>query len=492
MKANDVDWAAFLTRQVADLGRIVGVWRVALPPLEKVAHKLFVNRGDPIKVGPRRQREDKFYIAANVVRAALTAYDRGSPAVRDRMVRLFLRQFLTPAERNSSVRMFAEQHGEEPPGFVTISPEGKCNLSCKDCYAASVPKGLPSLSVEIVERVLREKYERWGSWFTVVSGGEPFIWRDDGVDIIEMARRHPEQYFLVYSNGTLIDKKTARRLAEVGNMTIAISVEGFERETDQRRGKGTYKRILAAFANLRDAGVPFGISVTATPENAELLISEEMVSFYFDEQGALYQWLFQYMPIGRGVDVGRQVSPKMRRRMWDREQEIVRKERRFFADFWNSGTFSSGCIAGGRPGGYLYIDWNGNIYPCAFVPFWKDNLHKLFSQGKTLTDALFSDLFTGVRQWQRSYSYMCPPDCRGNEIRPCIMRDHHRVAHDLVVDTAAKAGYPSAALCLRDREYYEAMNRYDDELAKLLDPVWEKEYLERKEQITGTACHHRW
>ncbi|MCK4303535.1 MAG: radical SAM protein [Candidatus Eisenbacteria sp.] len=475
MRITQANLATFLATQAANLSSIAKIWRVALPPLEKIAYKLMVDRGDPVMWGPRHEREDKFHIASNLVRAVLKAYDRGSPAVRERLLNLFLRQFLT-IDVNESAKAFETEHGLGPPGFFTISPGGECNLRCRDCYAASVPKGLPSLSAELVERVLREKYEKWGSWFTVISGGEPFVWRDGSVDIVEIAKRHPQQYFLVYTNGTLIDKGTAQRLAEVGNMTMAISVEGFEEQTDARRGKGTYRRILAAFEHLRDAGVPFGISVTATPENAELLISKQMIDFYFDQQGALYQWLFQYMPIGRGVDVARQVPPDMRRRMWFREQEIVRKERRFFADFWNSGTFSSGCIAGGRTGGYLYIDWNGNIYPCVFVPFWKDNIHDLFAQGKSLTDALFSDLFAGVRQWQRSYNYLCAPHCRGNEIRPCIIRDHHRTAHDLFVKTRAKPGYPSAALCLRDPEYRQAMIRYDDELARLLDPIWEKHY----------------
>ena len=208
-----------------------------------------------------------------------------------------------------------------------------------------------------------------------------------------------------------------------------------------------------------------------------------MIKFYFDEQGAVYEWLFQYMPIGRGVEVDHQVSPELRTKMWSREQEIVRKERLFFADFWNGGTFSSGCIAGGRTeGGYLYIDWNGNIYPCVFVPFWKDNVHDLKKQGKTLTDALFSDLFKGVRDWQLSYNFMCKPDVRGNEIRPCFIRDHHKEAHDLFIKTGAKPGYPSAAICLHDQDYYNKMIQYDEKLAELLDPIWEEQYLEFDEK----------
>ena len=483
MKTSTMKSTEFIAKQFANLSSITKAWKVMLPPLEKVAYKHFVDKGDPIGLGPRQEREDKFYIASNIVRAAFKAYDNGSPAVRDCMTKLFLREFLTKSKkRKEKMEKFNEEYGKMPPAFLTISPGGNCNLRCKDCYAASVTKGLPSLSFEDVERILNEKYDKWGSWFTVISGGEPFLWRDGDMDIIEVARRHPEQYFLIYTNGTLIDKEKAKRLAEVGNITTAISVEGFEKETDERRGKGTYKKILTAFENLRNAGVPFGISVTATPQNAELLISKEMIKFYFKEQGALYEWLFQYMPIGRGVEVDRQVSPELRTKMWAREQEIVRKDRLFFADFWNGGTFSSGCIAGARSGGYLYIDWNGNIYPCVFVPFWKDNIHDLKKKGKTLTDALFSDLFKGVRDWQLSYNYMRPPHSRGNEIRPCFIRDHHKEAHDLFIKTGAKPAYPSAELSLKDQNYYNKMVQYDGKLAKLLDPIWEEKYLESGEK----------
>ncbi len=477
LKRNENSLGNFLVKHLANLASITKAWKIALPPLEKIAYRMVVTNGDPATAGSRHIREDKFNIGANIIRAAFKAYDKGSPNVRDRMTNLFLKNLLSDSnEVKEKKKKFEDKYGTKPPSFITISPGGTCNLRCKDCYAASVPKGLPSLSFKVVDRILKEKYDEWGSWFTVVSGGEPFFWKDGDMDIIDVAKLHQEQYFLVYTNGTLIDEEKAERLAEVGNITVAISVEGFEKETDERRGKGVYKKILAAFENLRNAGVPFGISTTATPENAELIISKEMIDFYFKGQGVLYQWLFQYMPIGRGADVGHQVSPEVRTKMWVREQEIVNKERLPLVDFWNGGTFSQGCIAGGRSGGYLYIDWYGNIYPCVFVPFWKDNIHKLISEEKTLSDALFSDLFEGIRDWQSSYSFKCPPDTAGNEIRPCFIRDHHKVAHDLFVKTDAKPGYPSAAISLQDKDYYKEMIQYDKKLAKLLDPIWEEHY----------------
>ena len=49
---------------------------------------------------------------------------------------------------------------------------------------------------------------------------------------------------------------------------------------------------------LRQAGVPYGVSLTATRHNAEEILSEEFFDFLFEEHGALYGWIFHYMPIG--------------------------------------------------------------------------------------------------------------------------------------------------------------------------------------------------
>ncbi|MDZ7836559.1 MAG: radical SAM protein [Actinomycetota bacterium] len=51
-------------------------------------------------------------------------------------------------------------------------------------------------------------------------------------------KRIHDSFFQIYTNGQLIDKKVAAKLAELGNALPCISVEGFEKETDERRGKG--------------------------------------------------------------------------------------------------------------------------------------------------------------------------------------------------------------------------------------------------------------
>ncbi len=106
---------------------------------------------------------------------------------------------------------------------------------------------------------------------------------------------------------------------------------------------------------LRKAGVFFGISLTATRHNVEEILSEEFIDYFFEQQGAFYGWIFQYMPIGRSFTLDLMPTPEQRLWMWKRSWEIVKKRKIFLADFWNHGTLSNGCIAGGRArGGVRY------------------------------------------------------------------------------------------------------------------------------------------
>lgn len=49
--------------------------------------------------------------------------------------------------------------------------------------------------------------------------------------------------FLVFTHGGLIDEKMVEKLTEVGNVMPSFSLEGYEKETDERRGAGHFKRL---------------------------------------------------------------------------------------------------------------------------------------------------------------------------------------------------------------------------------------------------------
>ena len=155
---------------------------------------------------------------------------------------------------NPKRKEFRSRYGFDPPFLMVLSPTMRCNLNCYGCYAGQYPKG-EELETEVIHRVLREGKEM-GIYFVTISGGEPFI-RPDLLDIFET---HGDMFFQVYTNGTLIDESLAKRLSRLGNVLPAISVEGWEEETDVRRGpRGAGIQYLGKacaeqIGNYREAG----------------------------------------------------------------------------------------------------------------------------------------------------------------------------------------------------------------------------------------------
>ncbi len=382
---------------------------------------------------------------------------------------------------------FEQRFNTIPPSLLTISPGKACNLRCIGCYADSGP-AKEKLPWETFNRIVWEAHRLWGTRFFVLSGGEPLVYKDQGKGVLELAEEHRDCFFLMFTNGTLIDDAVAARLGELGNLTPAISIEGLQESTDSRRGEGVFESIVAAMGRLRRARVPFGISMTATRHNADELLSDEVLDFYFERMGAMYGWLFHYMPIGRAITLELMPTPEQRLQMMRRMWEVVGTKHYFLADFWNSGILSDGCISAGGRGGYLYIDWNGAVSPCVFVPYAPVNIHDIFRQGKTLNDVWAEPFFTAIRQWQDRYNpgLGAPqPHPNGNLLRPCPIRDHHAEFQKILMEHEPDPTDDNARAALLDPDYHAGLEQFGHELAELTDPVWEADYLGHDPQAAG-------
>ncbi|MCL5671771.1 MAG: radical SAM protein [Acidobacteria bacterium] len=381
-------------------------------------------------------------------------------------------------ESKYAAASFAVRHGgQKPPGLMVISPTRTCNLRCTGCYASAGPSG-ERMDWDVFHRIITEAKRLWGMRFFVISGGEPFTYRSHRKGLLDMVKEHADCFFLCYTNGTLIDERLAGRIADTGNLTPAISVEGFERLTDNRRGPGVFAKVLAAMDHLRNAGVPFGVSLTATRENAEEILSDAFIDFFFEEQQAVYGWLFHYMPIGKAYTLDLLVTPQQRLWMWRRTWQLIRERKIMLADLWNCGTTSEGCIAACAPVGYFYIDWNGKIMPCVFVPYAAGNIHDIYRRGGTLDDAYELPYFQGIRQWQRDYGLGKErPEEHGNWLLPCSIRDHYAIGRKLIDTYHPEPEDAAAAEAMQDEKYYDGMVRYGRELQELFDPIWKEEYL---------------
>jgi MoaA/NifB/PqqE/SkfB family radical SAM enzyme len=381
---------------------------------------------------------------------------------------------LVQGGEQSAIDRFSQEFGMNPPSTLTISPGKTCNLQCTGCYASAGPTA-EKLDWSTFDSIITEAKTLWGVRFLVISGGEPLAYRSEGKGLLDAAEKHPDVLFMFYTNGTLIDEKTAQRIAALGNVTPAISVEGWHERTDERRGVGVFDKILAAMEQLRKAGVFFGISLTATRHNVEEILSEEFIDYFFEQQGAFYGWIFQYMPIGRSFTLDLMPTPEQRLWMWKRSWEIVKKRKIFLADFWNHGTLSNGCIAGGRArgGGYLYIDWNGHVSPCVFVPYSPVNVKEIYAQGGTLNDVWANPFFAAIRGWQESYM-----QSKGNWLAPCLNRDHHTVLSQLIARHEPEPIDESAHAALLDPDYAKGLEHYGEQYENLSESIWHEQYLQ--------------
>ena len=432
---------------------------------------------------PIEMQKEKVRVITNLFETADKRMREGllSPNVARSVIQVLINNLMIPTkESKKKDEEFKKIYGRTPPAFLVIAPSKRCNLHCVGCYASSDSRSAETIPYDTLNRILDEKKELWNSGFTVITGGEPFMYSSEGKNILDVVEEHPDQYFLFYTNGTLITKDIAKRMARLGNVTLAVSVEGFESQTDARRGKGVFKKIIQAFENMRNEGVPFGISTTATRNNAELLVSDEFLDFYFNKQKATYGWLFQYMPIGRKYTLNYVITPEQRLYLFKKEREILWDKKLFYPDFWNSGVLSTGCISSGREGGYLYIDWNGTVTPCAFFPYSTVNIIDVYKNGGNLNDAYNQQFFEAIRKWQDAYGYKRKPDHVGNYIIGCPIRDHYKMVRNIIDKYNAQPEDMSAKEALEDKEYYNGMVEYDMKLKKLLDPYWRDIYLTGK------------
>jgi len=421
-----------------------------------------------------------------MARAVLQSVDRAlrkkivSKRVLGPVMKLWAEALLTPMNRRPAMRQFKQVYECQPPGFITISPGHACNMSCSGCYADS-GQADKKLSWTVVDRLIADAKNSWGIHLVVFSGGEPLLYESEGKDLLDIVEKHPDLLFLMFTNGTLIDRDVAGRMGRLGNLTPALSVEGMRGSTDSRRGDGVFNRVLDAMRYLRTAGVPFGIAVTATATNGEEILSDRFLDFFFEEQGAFYSFYFQYVPIGRNPDFDIMPGPgqrvEFRRRCWD----MVEGKKLFLIDFWNHGTMIGGCISAGREQGYFYIDWDGKVMPCVFVPYAACNINDIYAEGKTLNDIWGLPFFQAIRQWQRDYGYSSPELTKdGDWLRPCPFRDHHAMFQRMIEQFKPEPEDEGADRSSADERYHKKLIDYGEQLEKSYRGIWEKEYVRQQ------------
>ncbi len=143
--------------------------------------------------------------------------------------------------------------------YLLLNITKRCNLKCKHCYLGE--EEAQDLPPDLILRIFDE-FEEMGGLRLIISGGEPLL--------------HPEFWkindflkgrsfrSILNSNGILIDEEAAERFFFD---EVQISLDGMKESHEALRGKGTFKKAIAAIKASIKAGKDVSIATMVHSKN---------------------------------------------------------------------------------------------------------------------------------------------------------------------------------------------------------------------------------
>ncbi len=327
-----------------------------------------------------------------------------SNSIRNIMAKAYKNVLSNPREAKFAYRMqtlfqksekrrakMLEAEGLEVPPFLISSISTTCNLHCKGCYARSngiaedkESEQKKTLSGEQWKKIFTEAAVM-GINFSLMAGGEPLMRKD----ILENIAEVKDMIFPIFTNGTLIGPSYMEFFRKHLNMVPIISIEGTAMGTDERRGRGVFKRAMQSMEMLKEEDLFFGISITVTTENYHYVTSPEFIDTV-RSYGCKILFYVEYVPTEPGTEhlaFGDEHVAEMESLMATRRKEYADI---IFLSFPGDEKALGGCLASGR--GFFHIGPDGSAEPCPFSPFSDSNVAEM-----GVREALKSPLFRKIR-----------------------------------------------------------------------------------------------
>lgn len=286
--------------------------------------------------------------------------------------------------------------------FIQWHLTERCNLRCRHCYqgeGVADELTLPEIKSVVTEvsGMIRDWSETHGIAFSPsfnVTGGEPFL-RKDLFEIIGEIKKQGMDVFLL-TNGTLVSRERAKKLAELRVSGVQVSIEGPREVHDAIRGAGSFAASVAGIGQLVDLGIPVTLNATLSGLNAGRV--EEIIALG-SRLGARRVGFSRLVPHGRGSFLlSRMLTPEqvevLYKKLLSLEPngiEIVTGDpiaaQMKTESKEDAGDIAvSGCAAGVAG---LTIHPNGNVSPCRRMPVFlgsvkRDSLREIWAASPVL------------------------------------------------------------------------------------------------------------
>ena len=304
-------------------------------------------------------------------------------------------------EKAKKLRLKEKENGIMVPPFLILSITSNCNLKCSGCFAdaagttcygTSKSKKNDSLNMDQWRKIIKEASEL-GVFGFIIAGGEPFL----VPGLLDLCKEFKNRFFIILTNGTIINDEDYKKLKRYGNIAVIVSIEGGAEQTDNRRGRGVYEKVMNTSKQLDKIGVLNGISVTITKLNYIYWMNPENID-HLILQGIRIGVFIEYIPntfmpknVNEQSDHSLILNPE--------EREIFREKILHYRDtkqiyiIHSPGDeeFFGGCVSAGR--GFAHVTPMGDLTPC---PVSNIATHNLITS--SFRDGLASPLFQKIRE----------------------------------------------------------------------------------------------
>jgi len=297
---------------------------------------------------------------------------------------LFFSKTVRWQQRAAKLRNYWEERGVHIPPIAIFSITNQCNLKCKGCYHWELHKtSAPEMSTDKMRSVIQEAKDL-GISFMVLAGGEPFMRKE----ILDITKDFPEIIFLIFTNGLMLNRELLAVLKKQKNIVPVISLEGYQEDTDMRRGQGVYDRLKQIIDNLNKNNIFYSVSITISKQTFDDVFDEEFIKGLVDLGCKLF-FFVEYTPIQEGTEDW-MITVEQRSKIMETIKQFREKYKALFIAVPGDEEEIGGCMSAGK--GFVHISADGNIEPCPFAPYSDTNLREM-----SLKEALQSKFLKSIR-----------------------------------------------------------------------------------------------
>lgn len=268
-------------------------------------------------------------------------------------------------------RLHLRQKFHKKSNIKTISLDvtAKCNMNCSHCYAEPFLNIAP-FDLEDFKTTSRELYEM-GVFHYVLQGGEPIYDKIRLKNIIELIFPD-ETYINVVSNGWDMSLDNIRWLKELQVDKICFSMDsGIEKEHDQGRLVGSFKKVVQAVQDTINEGLDTSISIVVTNKT---LYSDGFKSAYeFAKQNKIGIDVQIAEPVGKW-DGKKELLITSRDAAFIKKLQKISPPQRNGRPMVKRDIFFNDCDHCPACTDFMAISSNGEFLPCNFLQFSLGNI----------------------------------------------------------------------------------------------------------------------